>query len=107
MCSSALPEVVYLLHFDQPLWNRGRAVQHYIGWAPNMFAVLRRLGQHQQGNKRHGAALTAAVSKAGIGMHIVRAWEAPPGEGRGLERRKKNRHGGRWVWCPECKGRDE
>lgn len=104
MNALGLPEIVYLLHFDEALinGNRNARVQHYIGWTPSVFTLVRRIAAHQSGDRSRSSALTAAAARRGIGIRLVRIWEAPPGKGRAVERAKKGRHGGRWAWCPEC-----
>ena len=73
---------VYLIHFDAPLGNtsnpRGQA-QHYIGYTDNL---AERIETHRHGN---GAAIMAAVRRAGIGWEVVRTWAG----GRDLERQTK------------------
>jgi len=86
---------VYLIHFDTPLGNtdnpRGQA-QHYIGYTDNL---AERIEAHRHGN---GAAIMAAVCRAGIGWRVVRTWVG----GRDLERRLKRRKKARCL-CPICK----
>ena len=85
---------VYLIHFDAPLGNtsnpRGQA-QHYIGYTDNL---AERIETHRHGN---GAAIMAAVRRAGIGWEVVRTWAG----GRDLERQLKRRKKARCL-CPIC-----
>lgn len=85
---------VYLIHFDAPLGNtsnpRGQA-RHYIGYTDDLPA---RIETHRRGN---GAAIMAAVRRAGIGWEVVRTWAG----GRDLERRLKRRKKARCL-CPIC-----
>jgi putative endonuclease len=86
---------VYLLHFDEPignLANRYGSAQHYTGTAVELAA---RLAVHRAGN---GAAIMAAVHRAGIGWRVARTW---PG-GRVAERALKRRGGAR-RHCPLCR----
>lgn len=89
--------MVYLLHFQVPLGNaanpRGQA-RHYLGYAAHL---ERRLEEHRAGR---GAALMAAVAKAGIAWDCVRTWEG----GRDVERALKNKKNARLL-CPVCSGR--
>ncbi len=85
---------VYLIHFDRPLGNlnnpRGQA-RHYLGYSDDLEA---RLERHREGN---GAAIMAAVARAGIDWTVVRTWNGD----RGLERKLKNRHNSPQL-CPIC-----
>lgn len=86
---------VYLLHFEQPLGDVGNPhgqAQHYIGFTDDLDA---RLEAHRKGN---GAAIMAAVSRAGIGWTLARTWAG----GRDLERQLKRRKKARCL-CPLCK----
>ncbi len=87
--------MVYLIHFDSPLGDldnpRGQA-RHYLGSTDNLES---RLEAHREGN---GAAIMAAVGKAGITWRLVRVWEG----GRGLERQLKNQHNSPRL-CPVCR----
>ena len=90
---------VYLLHFDAPLGDPSKAhgaAQHYIGYTDDLEA---RLEAHRRGN---GAAIMAAVSRAGIGWHLARTWEG----GRDLERQLKRRKNARFL-CPLCREKGE
>lgn len=88
---------VYLLHFERPLGNpgnpRGQA-QHYIGFTDDLEA---RLDAHRRGN---GAAIMAAVGRAGIGWTLARTWAG----GRDLERQLKRRKKARGLY-PICAAR--
>lgn len=87
---------VYLLHFNEPLGDTSKAhgtAQHYLGYTDDLQA---RLETHRRGN---GAAIMAAVSRAGIGWQLVRTWE---GGGRDLERQLKARKKARCL-CPLCR----
>ena len=88
---------VYLLHFSEPFGH----ARHYLGWAPDGAAALRRrLAKHDRGA---GSVLTAAATAAGITLTLARTW---PGS-RAEERRMKGRtpHGskGHGYRCPVCK----
>jgi hypothetical protein len=87
--------MVYLLHFDRPLGDldnpRGQA-RHYLGYTDDLDA---RLAAHRSGN---GAAIMAAVARAGISWQLVRTWEG----GRSLERQLKDRHNSPQL-CPICR----
>ena len=90
---------VYLLHFDAPLGDPSKAhgmAQHYIGYTDDLET---RLEAHRRGN---GAAIMAAVSRAGIGWQLVRTWEG----GRDLERQLKRRKKARCL-CPLCNEKGE
>ena len=86
---------VYLIHFEQPLGDarnpHGQA-QHYIGFTDDLDA---RLEAHRKGN---GAAIMAAVSRAGIGWTLARTWAG----GRDLEKQLKRRKKARCL-CPVCR----
>lgn len=88
--------VVYLLHFDQPIGGatnpRGRA-QHYLGYADRLD---RRALQHLTGR---GAKITQALVARGIGFSIARTW---PGS-RSFERKLKRYKGANRL-CPICRG---
>lgn len=99
-----MPEVVYLLHYDAPISELGRRPQHYIGTAKNVSQLTKRMEEHRSGNKRQSSALTAYAAQQGIPFRLARVWEAHGITGRGLERRKKNRHGGPVRLCPICNG---
>lgn len=78
---------VYLLHFDRPF----KHARHYVGFVEEADKVASRLQRHADGD---GAALT----RAGIGLAIVRTWQ---GKSRRFERRLKNqKHHTRL--CPLC-----
>lgn len=79
---------IYLLHFAEPYHH----AQHYLGATNNL---PRRLQEHTCGT---ASALTAAVASAGIGMDVVRTWEA---ENYGFEQHLKARHDSRAL-CPIC-----
>jgi hypothetical protein len=87
---------VYLIHFDHPLGDldnpRGQA-QHYLGYTRDLNT---RLTKHRHGN---GAAIMAAVARAGIDWTVARTWDGD----RELERRLKNRHNSPRM-CPICRG---
>jgi hypothetical protein len=87
--------VVYLLHFDQPIGNldnpRGQA-QHYLGHADRLD---RRALEHLTGR---GAKITQALFARGIGFQIARIW---PGD-RAYERKLKRRKMGPRL-CPICR----
>jgi predicted GIY-YIG superfamily endonuclease len=87
---------VYLLHFARKIGNQDNphgSAQHYLGTARDLAA---RLERHRLGN---GAAIMAAVARAGISWVCVRQWEG----GRELERQlKAQKHAARL--CPICKG---
>lgn len=97
--SESGPEWCYLLCFSIPLINGNgkRKVQHRIGWASDTTHLHARIVQHQHGL---GSPMAAAVIERGGRVTVARLWEAPRGEGRKLERRLKNIHGGRWQHCP-------
>ena len=86
---------VYLLHFERPLGDvsnpHGQA-QHYIGFTDDLDA---RLDAHRKGN---GAAIMAAVSRAGIGWTLAQTCAG----GRDLEKQLKRRKKARCL-CPLCK----
>ncbi|MCP4593686.1 MAG: endonuclease [bacterium] len=85
---------VYLIHFDRPLGDldnpRGQA-RHYLGYSDDLEA---RLERHREGN---GAAIMAAVVRAGIDWTVARIWDGD----RELERRLKKRHNSPRL-CPIC-----
>ncbi len=89
---------VYLIHFDRPLGDldnpRGQA-RHYLGYSDDLQA---RLARHREGN---GAAIMAAVARAGIDWTVARTWNGD----RGLERRLKKGHNSPRL-CPICQGGD-
>lgn len=81
----------YLLHFERSF----KHARHYVGFVEDEGKVSDRLKRHADGG---GAALTRAVSRAGIGLAIVRTWQ---GKSRRFERRLKNqKHHTRL--CPLC-----
>lgn len=90
---------VYLIHFSRPIGNpekaRGRA-SHYLGSTGNLNA---RLQLHRTGQ---GAALMAAVSKAGIDWHVSRLWRFETCEQARAFERKLKRTGHNPRVCPLC-----
>lgn len=86
---------VYLIHFTRKLGNpanpRAQA-QHYIGQAVDLAA---RLERHRAGN---GAAIMAAVSRAGISWVCVRTWD----DGTSEQALKAQKNAARL--CPVCRG---
>jgi|SRR5579859_5785721 len=90
---------VYLIHFHQPIGNpeksRGLA-GHYLG---STGALDHRLARHKHGN---GAALMAAVSKAGISWQLCRLWRFETCEEARAFERKLKRTGHNPRQCPIC-----
>ncbi len=86
---------VYLLHFDKRIGDlnnpRGQA-QHYIGYAENVPARMKR---HREGN---GAKIMAFLAREGIGFTLVRVWIGD----KDLEKRLKRQHNAR-RFCPICR----
>ena len=92
----------YLICFDQPIGNlsapKGKA-GHYLGVTS---ALEARLLLHAHGN---GAALMAAVGKAGVSWSLVRLWCVSSWEeSRDLEHALKRRHNNPSL-CPRCNPR--
>lgn len=86
---------VYLLHFDVPIGDPSNShgmAQHYMGCSDNL---EERLKAHRHG---YGAAIMAAVSRAGIDWQLARTWDG----GRDLERQLKRRKNARFL-CPLCR----
>ena len=89
-------DVVYLLHFSQPLGNpanRYALATHYMGTAKDLGA---RIAEHRAGQ---GARITAAAVERSIDFAVVRTWSG----GRQLERKLKRRKEDPRL-CPVCKG---
>lgn len=92
----------YLIHFERPIGNlaepKGQA-SHYLGATS---ALEARLFLHAHGN---GAALMAAVGKAGVSWSLVRLWRVFSWEeSRDLEHALKRRHNNPQL-CPVCNPR--
>jgi predicted GIY-YIG superfamily endonuclease len=85
---------VYLIHFKRPIGDlnnpRGQA-RHYLGFTEDLDA---RLAAYRSGN---GAAIMAAVARAGIPWTLARTWEGD----RALERKLKDCHNSPKL-CPIC-----
>lgn len=64
--------MIYLLHFDGgALARRGtRGARHYLGYCADG-EVERRLAEHRAGK---GARITAAASRAGLALVLVKTW---------------------------------
>ena len=92
----------YLLHFETKLGNpgepRGQA-QHYLGVTS---ALDCRLLLHKNKN---GAAIMAAVGKAGVAWEVARLWRVESWEeSRDLEHALKRRHNSPQL-CPICQSK--
>ena len=91
----------YLIHFSEPIGSsdpRGQA-QHYLGVTSALDA---RLLLHKNKN---GAAIMAAVGKAGVSWEIARLWRVDSWEeSRDLEHALKRRHNSPQL-CPICQGK--
>jgi len=81
----------YLIHFDSPVRGKQR---HYLGYTSNL---PQRWGDHRAG---HGADLTKAAVRQGIGMTLARVW---PDGTRSLEDKLK-RISHFKSYCPICMG---
>jgi predicted GIY-YIG superfamily endonuclease len=93
---------VYLIHFSRPIGNPEKThglAGHYLG---STCALDHRLQLHKNGN---GAALMAAVGKAGISWQLVRLWRFETAEeARAWEKRLKRR-GHNPHQCPVCQNK--
>jgi predicted GIY-YIG superfamily endonuclease len=90
--------VIYLLHFDGGALARGgtAGVRHYLGYCADG-ELDRRLAEHRTGK---GACLTAAASRAGLALVVVKTW---PGDRKREKQLKRARHFGA-RHCRICRG---
>lgn len=85
---------LYILCFERPIGNAANTraqASHYLGWALD---VRSRVAAHASG---HGAAITAAVVRAGIGWQVYYRTGTPE-----LERWLKARYKNTAILCPHC-----
>ena len=89
---------VYVLHFDKPYWQAGRAsCQHYVGYTKDLEG---RLAKHRNGN---GSKLVRYANSQGIGWRLALAEEYPSQ----VEARRRElwikRNGSSKKLCPICR----
>jgi predicted GIY-YIG superfamily endonuclease len=82
---------VYLIHFEKPLGNKGRA-KHYLGYT--RAGIKKRLNQHKNGT---GSRICAAAALRGE-LQLVRLWRNAT---RQDERQLKRQHNSPRL-CPVC-----
>ena len=85
---------IYLVHFDRPLGhptNRRGQARHYVGWTADLHD---RIARHREGN---GAAIMAAVTRAGIRWIVAAVWPGTRDDERAFKRQKNAARK-----CPLC-----
>ena len=92
----------YLIHFSEPIGNPGEPkgqARHYLGVTSALDAQL------MLHKKKNGAAIMAAVGKAGVSWEVARLWRVETWEeSRDLEHALKRRHNNPSL-CPCCNPR--
>jgi len=90
--------IVYILHFDRPYWQAGKAnCQHYVGYTKDLPA---RLDKHRQGN---GSKLVRYANNQGIQWQLVLQEDYPDRSSAMKRELQIKRNGGGKRLCPICR----
>lgn len=99
MTTESEPGVGFLLHFSQPVTQKGWS--HYLGWAVSQEGVDQLLASYAQGE---GPAVIVRAHLEGIKWKLVRMW-APFTVEQVREMRRTAAYGR--LRCPICRSRKQ